>query len=374
MGQNKEVKNFVNVFAGKNIYEIAEGYEQFKESAILQFKDYQECIEKISKELKRQKEDPMDPMKVGFYTTMVVMDRNLKDDLRKIEPRQRFIDDIGERISWAYEEAKNQSKIQEESIDFLIMRVILDMCFAYVDTKVSGVSRLQLPAMFYDLMCKWNEDESNPEDFRKFYGEAAEQDILTRTWENVKLYCQTEACDPVEWSESQITEKKEYVRRFGEKLIQMAGDEGLTTAENTLEKADIMQSEEEQNGEEPFPSEEERKEDIYVNEATSLPSRKKKKKHENLAEPRTESQEEAQKPKEKGFSGKKIMTMLVVVAVIAILFIAAALYLEKTTTGSSERGKTTLNYNNTISAPLLLWDDAAEEAQKGDTYEYFSRN
>ena len=458
--ENKSVEELVNTLLDKDIYETAHAYDNFRKYAILRFRCYEECVKYMLgnarlSELEDQKRTPAfdDKVRFLFYATMMQMDSSLKDDLRKIDARQNFINNVGNLISGAYERFKERPERENESVRFLIVHIILDMCFAYVD-KERVVSRLQLPAMFYDLMCRWNREESSPEDFRKFYGEAAEQDILNRTWENVKLYCQEKYIDPGEWSRSQFVQEKEYVRRFGEKLMQIAGSDGdvmradtvqprgAVQAESTAQPRGAVQTEstvqprgavqaestaqpreavrpessvrsegtmqspytmQAENGmqQENTPDSEEqfwqggKKEDTYVNEAAVADwlSREKNKAEKSptddlLNDPTDDptitpeydsernqkrSRKEDSKPKEKGFSRKGVFITLVVVGVFLII-IAWFVFGGATMTGSSGRERAKLNYTNTISAPLLLWDDADEEAQKGDTYEYFSRN
>lgn len=390
--ENKSVEKFVNVFVNENIYEIAAEYEEFKKDAVLNFKYYEDCATRITEEFFEQISN--NKIKVVIYNTMILV-WNLRDDLRDTKVRQRFIDNIGEQISWGYEVLKDKQERDQESVRFLLMHMILDMCFASVDEKENGVSRLRLPAMFYDLMHKWNANKELPEDFRNFYGEAAEQDILDRTWENVKLYCDGRGYNPIKWSETQLAEPMEYVQRFGKKFIEIAQQgtyywevektSGKKKRKEKYEKAedkgersfgavtdgfadDSMGSSTVTPADEPTYDPRYAQTDDSMNDPTDDPAYAPTDGQERNWK---ERRKEDSKPKEKGFSRKGVI--ITIVGVLVILAIVGGIYF-KATTGSSGRGKTTLNYSNTISAPLLLWDHADEEVQKGDIYEYFSRN
>lgn len=410
--ENKSVEKFVNVFVNENIYEIATEYEEFKKDAVLNFKYYEDCATRITEEFFEQISN--DKMKLGVYTTIMDFVQSNNEDLRDVEVRQHFIDNIGLRISRAYEILMDTQEGKLESVRFLLMHMILDMCFASVDEKEDGVSRLRLPAMFYDLMHKWNTNKELPKDFkdfRNFYGEAAEQDILNRTWENVKLYCEAKHDDPKEWSKRQFEQEKEYVQRFGKKLMQTVGsDDGTTWAdmgqpkgtvrsESTAQPKGAVQSEStaqpenslrsEGTTQSPYTMQQEnipdsgrqswpggkKKEDTYVDEAAGYLSRKKNKaeKSEDTIAPAYDSErnlkqswKEDPKEKKNGFSWKYIMIAVIGGIVAAAIIIFGVLYYQNTMINSYGRERTKLSYTNTISAPLLFGNYADEETKKGD--------
>lgn len=243
ISENRQLEMLINVYEKEGLAEFAKVYDSFRKEAILDYGLYIKCEELLknkAEELdkKGQSKKNLDEIKLGICSTFTHMRQSLEKDLKVLQKRQNLIDVIGARISKAYETLNGRVELEEGLVCFLHMHIIIDMCFACFQYEGYGyISRLHLPAMFYDLLRKWNkdqdekakktdEDETNRQylqrakNFIEFYGDKAENDILNYTYQNVEIYCRKRSQETILWlKEEKKSASKRYMIDFVDKLI-----------------------------------------------------------------------------------------------------------------------------------------------------------
>lgn len=234
-------KRLIDVYEKGKLAEFAEVYDAFRKEAVLDYGLYIECEERLQEKAdklnkKEQNKNKLDEIKLGICSTFTYMREVLKKDLEIVENRQDLIDIMGERVSRTYEVLNECAEKKKASVRFLHIHIILDMCFAcfqYKGNRYGYISRLHLPAMFYDLLCNWNKEQrenaerktgtderyrKKAKEFLEFYGRDAEEEVLNYTCQNVKIFC-SQGQDTTKFlTKCKDATDKRYVSEFVDKL------------------------------------------------------------------------------------------------------------------------------------------------------------
>lgn len=205
------VAGFVEAFIQEDANGIVETYERLKKEADFQKEYYDSFIDGIRENQRRWKGQPERDLKEHTFKLLSEMQIVLKEDtLAKVEIRQKLIDTMGEHVRQAirvYENGEDESGDRKRK--YFAMHLILDMLCVYCDE----VYQIQAPAIFYDLMCRWNQKEE--EKFQDFYGAEGEEEILRYTGENLKIISKGKEADLEKWLK-RVCDKvqKPYVENF----------------------------------------------------------------------------------------------------------------------------------------------------------------
>lgn len=178
MKNSTAIKKLLDVFLQKKYLAIPKQYGDFKEYAI---KDYENYLEWINLAYANQNVWKDDANKKLVYNTIFNMATILQKDCNQPDCKQNLINIIGTQIGEAYEQLRTLQEVyKDKNSRFLILHIIIDTIFAFS----APVEKIQWSAMFYNLMCRWNLD--NSEEFSDFYGVDAETEIIDYTFENIR--------------------------------------------------------------------------------------------------------------------------------------------------------------------------------------------
>lgn len=366
---NQQLMALINAYEKEGLAEFAKAYDSFRKEAIFDYGLYIEC-EKIMKSRARE----LDQIKQGICATFLYMRQSLEvNNLTQLQERQNLIDTIGKRISKAYETLNAVQEAKNISVRFLHMHIILDMCFACFRYKENYgyISRLHLPAMFYDLLARWNEEQrekaekqdetgqnkhskKTAENFVKFYGEEAKKDILNHTCQNVDIYCSRKNQDAILWlKKEKKSAQKRYVIDFADKLLSQMNDVAEKETEKELPKAGYETAGLKHNLEKP--QEQIRKED---GESLEIKGQKPDG-HKMIADERNNEKTESVEKKTAEFEERKRTlnkTIIITLAVLAFVCFLFIIILVLQINGKSQN-QTRLGYNTGVSRSFIVESD-----------------
>ena len=178
MKNSTAIKKLLDVFLHKKYLAIPKQYDDFKEYAI---KDSDNYLEWTNLAYANQNEWKNDAKKRLVYNTIFNMTEALQKDCNQPDCKQNLINTIGAQIGDAYEQLCTLQEVyKDKNSRFLILHIIIDTIFAFS----APVEKIQWSAMFYNLMCRWNLE--NSEEFSDFYGVDAEEEIVDYTFENIR--------------------------------------------------------------------------------------------------------------------------------------------------------------------------------------------
>lgn len=138
--------------------------------------------------------------------------------------RQKLIDSIGENIQKQYELYINTNVNDILKNRFWILNLIVDAIFSCC----GYIHQIQVPAMFYNLMCTWN--KQNGDGFKRFYGVNAEHRIIKRSYGNVCIISNKNKTDSDKWLNNILLKlQKEYAIKFCNLLIECCNNKADCT-------------------------------------------------------------------------------------------------------------------------------------------------
>ena len=376
----EKLNHLVAVYASGGMEELAEAYAVFRNDAILDYELYLNCqdrltkaAEKMAQELEQGGKKRLIEEKLRICATFTKICSVLQKNLKDTKNRQELIDTMGEKISKAYEDMYGVPEYRNNmSICYLDMHIILDLCFACFGEERGYFSRLHLPAIFYDLMHRWNEQnkenlknnryEKISEGFVEFYGDTAEAEIVKYTHRNLEIYCKSRNKNVLDWlKEWNDPNCKKYAVQFKDQLINV---ERRKIQAEGQKKGEPHKKEEKQNSTQTFAQAqnqfgENKKEKVLAQKQAAKKSGKVVEKNEPAsAVPETEAplenQTEQKAIKEKKRSNKWIKIILVAIAVVVVgigLIVFGAI--------SRNAHKTAQNYNS--SGASRSFSDEAED-------------